>query len=354
MFRMAATAAALGGFFVLPICASASPSARLVYVRDPAGAHCPDEVSLREAVKERVGYDPFFPWAKTTVVVEVTAEGPTFVAHVRLVDESGLSRGVRELRSGPAGCHGLIDAAALAISIALDMNILDVAEPGPPSPAAAAPGAIPAPSSPPSSSSAPSSLSASGSAEARRDMTAPAAGPFSVSTLANFEQSQTIGDYGAIGVTSTTVFLAGGPGPNQVASFPLSAGVVDGGVPAVVAGASQGCEFFVSDTDAVYCDANGYIARIASDGTTVTLGTVITSLVLSNATTGSGIAGAIAIDDTYVYWVDGVTVGTIMRVPKTGGTATVIARDTNPVAIAADSNAVYWSDQGGNIMRLAK
>jgi hypothetical protein len=176
----------------------------------------------------------------------------------------------------------------------------------------------------------------------------------SVSTLANFEQSQTIGDYGAIGVTSTTVFLAGGPGPNQVASFPLSAGVVDGGVPAVVAGASQGCEFFVSDTDAVYCDANGYIARIASDGTTVTLGTVITSLVLSNATTGSGIAGAIAIDDTYVYWVDGVTVGTIMRVPKTGGTATVIARDTNPVAIAADSNAVYWSDQGGNIMRLAK
>jgi hypothetical protein len=43
-----------------------------------------------------------------------------------------------------------------------------------------------------------------------------------------------------------------------------------------------------------------------------------------------------------------------MRVPKTGGTATIIARDTSPVAIAVDANAVYWSDEGGNILRLEK
>jgi hypothetical protein len=43
-----------------------------------------------------------------------------------------------------------------------------------------------------------------------------------------------------------------------------------------------------------------------------------------------------------------------MQVPKTGGTAAVIARDTEPIAIAVDANAVYWSDQGGSIMRLAK
>jgi hypothetical protein len=55
------------------------------------------------------------------------------------------------------------------------------------------------------------------------------------------------------------------------------------------------------------------------------------------------------------HWVDAVTVGTIMRVPKTGGgMATIIARDTTPYAITVDKNAVYWSDVGGNIMRLPK
>ena len=62
----------------------------------------------------------------------------------------------------------------------------------------------------------------------------------------------------------------------------------------------------------------------------------------------------LAFDDTYVYWADNATVGTIMRAPNTGGTATIIARDTNPVAIAGDALSVYWSDQAGNIMRLGK
>jgi hypothetical protein len=37
-----------------------------------------------------------------------------------------------------------------------------------------------------------------------------------------------------------------------------------------------------------------------------------------------------------------------------GGAATIIARDTDPMAIAVDANAVYWSDADGFIMRLAK
>jgi hypothetical protein len=56
------------------------------------------------------------------------------------------------------------------------------------------------------------------------------------------------------------------------------------------------------------------------------------------------------LDDTYVYWADMTTVGTIMKAPKAGGgTATVLARDTNPTAIAVDANSVYWGDQGGYI-----
>jgi hypothetical protein len=105
----------------------------------------------------------------------------------------------------------------------------------------------------------------------------------------------------------------------------------------------EGCELLLSDTDAVYCD-NGNIISVASDGTQTVLG-----MVLSNTS-----GGAVAHDDASVYWVDSVTVGTIMQVPKTGGTAAVIARDTEPIAIAVDANAVYWSDQGGSIMRLAK
>jgi hypothetical protein len=33
---------------------------------------------------------------------------------------------------------------------------------------------------------------------------------------------------------------------------------------------------------------------------------------------------------------------------------TIIAHDTSRVGIAVDAHAVYWSDQAGFIMRLAK
>jgi hypothetical protein len=131
--------------------ADASPSARLVYVRDATASACPDEDGLRQAVKRRIGYEPFFPWAKTTVIVELTGDGSSFVAHVRLVDESSRSQGVRELRSGANGCPGLIDAAALAISIALDMSGSEVAAPSPAPPGPAPPATespAPAPAAP--------------------------------------------------------------------------------------------------------------------------------------------------------------------------------------------------------------
>jgi|HubBroStandDraft_1064217.scaffolds.fasta_scaffold15179_2 hypothetical protein len=147
-----------------------------------------------------------------------------------------------------------------------------------------------------------------------------------------------------IGVTTTTVFLSWPTGPSLLTSFPIS-GVPDGGMPAPVPGAMQECQSLLSDTDAVYYGTASSLYRVASDGTTTLLGAVVEDGL---------IGGAIAFDDTYVYWLDIATVGTIMRVPKTGGTATIIARDTSPVAIAVDANAVYWSDVGGFIMRLAK
>jgi hypothetical protein len=98
----------------------ASPSARLVYSRDPAASSCPDEAALRRAVAARVGYDPFFTWAPKTVVVHIAAAPPHgFVARLLLVDDRGVAFGARELRT-QGQCIELLDAAALGIAIAID------------------------------------------------------------------------------------------------------------------------------------------------------------------------------------------------------------------------------------------
>src|SRR5580704_12249374 len=98
----------------------ADVSARLVYVRDaPAAAACPDETALRRAIEARLGYDPFLPWGSATVVVRFAREGAGFVANVEMVTGSE-SKGARTLRSDDPGCGGLVDATALAVSIALD------------------------------------------------------------------------------------------------------------------------------------------------------------------------------------------------------------------------------------------
>jgi hypothetical protein len=127
--------------------------------------------------------------------------------------------------------------------------------------------------------------------------------------------------------------------------WPPLHGVPDGGTPAGVPGVTFPCNILLSDTDAVYCNTGLSMLSIASDGTVTTLGSVV-----DQGQQGSGLA----FDETYVYWADSTTVGTIMQVPKVGGTATVIAHDRQPLAVAVDANNVYWSDVGGNIVRIAK
>jgi hypothetical protein len=114
--------------------ARATPSARLVYSRARGAESCPDEQALRRAVAARVGYDPFFPWAKQTVVAAVApASQGGFAATVSLVDERGVEHGLRTLRT-PGKCNELVDVAALAIAIAIDPRSLM------PRPAASVPG----------------------------------------------------------------------------------------------------------------------------------------------------------------------------------------------------------------------
>jgi hypothetical protein len=162
----------------------------------------------------------------------------------------------------------------------------------------------------------------------------------SVSVVASVELQ---GGWDRLGVTASTVFVNAS---QALEFFPLT-GIPAGGMPNSVMGLpSPACEsFLVSDTSAVYCGTRGSVVQVANDGTTTTLGPL-----LIQGLTGTGLG----FDDANVYWADETTVGTIMKVSKTGGTATVVARDTSPVALAVDAHAIYWSDAAGNIMKLAK
>jgi hypothetical protein len=133
--------------------ARANPSARLVYVRGPGADLCPNEDAVRKAVAARLGYDPFFLSAPTTIFVEASRDGDRFAAVVKLIDDQGVERGTRHLESHTRDCGDLIGTLALTISLVVDPVSLASA-PNPPDSSAAAPAAPPAPSPPPVASSA--------------------------------------------------------------------------------------------------------------------------------------------------------------------------------------------------------
>jgi hypothetical protein len=162
--------------------AAASPSARLVYARAPEAITCPDETALRHAVSARFGYDPFFAWAKKTIVVQVWRDHVHFAGRVQLVDDEGVSHGSREITSDEKGCTELFGAVALAISIALDASIapppvVDVPPPSaPPSPPPEPPPVEPSPPPPPPppAPSPPDPRAAARAVEERDRLAAPA------------------------------------------------------------------------------------------------------------------------------------------------------------------------------------
>jgi hypothetical protein len=116
--------------------AHATPSAKLVYVRGPETAACPDESQLRRAVATRIGYDPFFATASKTVIAQISRVKTGYRGKIQIIGDDGVIRGERELATRGDDCSELISALALAVSIALDD--LDDGAPAP-APAATAP-----------------------------------------------------------------------------------------------------------------------------------------------------------------------------------------------------------------------
>lgn len=141
-------ALALVGLTLAASEAAAAPSARLVYLRNPGAESCPDERAVRSAVAARLGYDPFFPYAPTTLFAEVERIEGGYEAHIKLVDGASTVLGSRELRQQGDACGDIIDTMALSISIAIDPDSL-TRPPGTPPPDAVAPEVAAPPASEP-------------------------------------------------------------------------------------------------------------------------------------------------------------------------------------------------------------
>jgi hypothetical protein len=65
------------------------------------------------------------------------------------------------------------------------------------------------------------------------------------------------------------------------------------------------------------------------------------------AATDYGDRGSVAVDDNFLYWAEGKT-GEVRRVPKRGGTATVVATGGEPCAVVVDKRKIFWIDRVGN------
>jgi hypothetical protein len=109
-----------GAILAVAATALALPKTRLVYVRGEGAEGCPEAMELRLAVLHRLGYSPFDPNAKESIVLFIRREDDRLKAGVDLIDEQGLSRGSRFLDAPAKSCDELIAAAALSISLAID------------------------------------------------------------------------------------------------------------------------------------------------------------------------------------------------------------------------------------------
>jgi hypothetical protein len=96
------------------------PEFRLFYVREAGTELCPEEVELRLSVAARLGYDPFNATAGPAVIARVSPDGELLTGSVEITDDSGVSRGRREIEASGERCDELFRALALSVSIAID------------------------------------------------------------------------------------------------------------------------------------------------------------------------------------------------------------------------------------------
>jgi hypothetical protein len=226
--------------------AMATPSARLIYSRSADAMSCPDEDAMRHAVAARFGYDPFFAWAKQTLIVQIWRGRSRYRSRVQVIDAAGVARGGnRELSSDRNACADLFDATALAISIALDASAR--AEPETPAPAPApetprapaelppAATAAPAPKSPSTTPTAPTPApqAFAGLDVLGSDGTAPSAAVGGAAFVGLRVRALSLGLEGRVDAPAST----NEPGGGRITSWLFAAGLV----PCFHVGPGSGC-----------------------------------------------------------------------------------------------------------------
>jgi hypothetical protein len=104
------------------------PVVQLEYVLGNDASRCPDEVDFRGAVRARMGRDPFVATADNVVHVAVERANGLLTASVRLTDARGQLLGARTVSSRSSDCREVMEAATLAVSVALE-SLPDVPTP---------------------------------------------------------------------------------------------------------------------------------------------------------------------------------------------------------------------------------
>ena len=113
---------------------SAPPAVRLSYERAANVADCPDREAVLDAVRARLGFDPFREPAEINIRASVFRDGKDLCAQILWSDE-GARTSERRLASHRADCAELASAMELALSIAIDpLSIAREPEPSTPVP----------------------------------------------------------------------------------------------------------------------------------------------------------------------------------------------------------------------------
>lgn len=112
------------GVTLLPGEVTAAPNLRLSYSQGPGVSGCPPESRLREAIVSRLGEDPFEPAGNRRFQVEIAAAGAGLEGRITLFDENGNVAGARRLEGSAEHCSDLVSAMALAISLAINPDLV--------------------------------------------------------------------------------------------------------------------------------------------------------------------------------------------------------------------------------------
>ncbi|MFO0662863.1 MAG: hypothetical protein U0174_02875 [Polyangiaceae bacterium] len=138
----------------MALAAERPPPLVLDYATEDDAEGCPDEAGLRAMIAARLGYDPFAPSAKRTIVTRIRKSAAKFRTRIELRDGNGKLLGVRELEANT--CADLAASTAFAMAVAIDPDEAHAPrEPGEHSTAPPPPPIAPPPPPPPTQVSAP-------------------------------------------------------------------------------------------------------------------------------------------------------------------------------------------------------